>query len=61
MLNSELWINGCVGLKQEQVAELRILPRNGCFYAEYVYNRVATSSGIPRALAEGEVNFLSNC
>ncbi len=34
---SELWINGCVGIKPEQIAELRILPRNGCFYAEYVY------------------------
>ena len=34
---SELWINGCAGIKPERIAELRILPRNGCFYAEYVY------------------------
>ena len=34
---SELWINGCIGTKPERIAELRILPRNGCFYAEYVY------------------------
>ncbi len=31
---SELWINGCTGIKPEQIAQLRILPRNGCLYAE---------------------------
>ncbi len=34
---SELWINGCAGINPNQIAELRILPRNGFFYAEYVY------------------------
>ncbi len=34
---SEIWINGCHGIKSEQIVEVRILPRNGCFYAEYVY------------------------
>ena len=34
---SELWLNGCAGIKPEQIAQLRILPRNGCFYAEYIY------------------------
>ena len=34
---SELWINGCAGINPNQIAEVRILPRNGFFYAEYVY------------------------
>ncbi len=34
---SEQWKNGCAGIKPEGIAELRILPRNRCFYAEYVY------------------------
>ncbi|MGL5060761.1 MAG: RNA-guided endonuclease InsQ/TnpB family protein [Microcoleus sp.] len=33
----ELRINGPVGIKPEQIVELRILPRNNEFYAEYVY------------------------
>jgi transposase len=35
----ELWISGCVGIKPAQVIEVRILPRNGEFYAEYVYQQ----------------------
>ena len=34
---TQLWINGCYGIKPEQVVEVRIIPRNGCFYAEFVY------------------------
>ncbi|MBE9010570.1 transposase [Pseudanabaenaceae cyanobacterium LEGE 13415] len=34
---SELRINGAFGIKANQVVELRILPRNNEFYAEYVY------------------------
>ena len=34
---SELRINGAFGIKVDQIAELRILPRNNEFYAEYVY------------------------
>lgn len=33
----EVWINGCSGIKISQICEVRILPRNGEFYAEYVY------------------------
>jgi putative transposase len=33
----EIWINGCAGIKPSQVREVRILPRNGELYAEYVY------------------------
>ena len=32
-----LWIAGCTGIRPEQLAEVRILPRNGALYAEYVY------------------------
>lgn len=34
---AELWINGAFGICQDQIIELRILPRNQEFYAEYVY------------------------
>ena len=34
---SEIWLNGCHGIRSEQIVEVRILPRNGCFYVEYVY------------------------
>lgn len=37
----ELWIPGCVGIKPSQLIEVRILPRNGEFYAEYVYRSKA--------------------
>ena len=57
---SELWINGCVGLKQEQVAELRILPRNGCFYAEYVYKGIEYQAQVDPAQALGIDPGLSN-
>lgn len=33
----EIWINGCAGIKPEQICEVRILPRNNELYAEYVY------------------------
>ena len=50
---SELWINGCTGIKPEQIAELRILPRNGCFYAEYVYKGKDYQSQVDPAKALG--------
>jgi IS605 OrfB family transposase len=34
---AELWINGVFGIRPEQIVELRILPRNNEFYAEFVY------------------------
>jgi len=34
---TQIWINGAFGIKPEQIVELRILPRNNEFYAEYVY------------------------
>lgn len=34
---TELWINGCFGVRPEQLVELRILPKNNEFYTEYVY------------------------
>ena len=34
---SELRVNGTFGIRSEQIVELRILPRNNEFYAEYVY------------------------
>jgi putative transposase len=34
---SELRVNGAFGIKASQIVELRILPRNNEFYAEYVY------------------------
>jgi putative transposase len=43
----EIWINGCIGVKPEQICEVRILPRSDGFYAEYVYqygNAGASSS-----------------
>lgn len=33
----EIWINGCTGIKDNQIREVRILPRSDGFYAEYVY------------------------
>lgn len=33
-----VWIKGAWGIKVEQISEVRIIPRNGEFYAEYVYN-----------------------
>lgn len=33
----KIWINGCTGIKSEQVVEVRVLPKNQEFYAEYVY------------------------
>lgn len=35
----ELWIPGCAGIQPNQVIEVRILPRNGEFYAEYIYQQ----------------------
>lgn len=32
-----IWIKGAWGIRVEQISEVRILPRNGEFYAEYVY------------------------
>ncbi|MDX2097366.1 MAG: transposase [Leptolyngbyaceae cyanobacterium bins.59] len=34
---TELWIPGAWGIRPEQIVEVRILPRNNEFYAEYVY------------------------
>ncbi len=34
----DAWIKGGYGFKPDQIAELRILPRNRELYAEYVYN-----------------------
>lgn len=34
---AELRINGAYGIKPEQIVELRTIPRNNQFYAEYVY------------------------
>ncbi len=36
-IGKEVWINGCTGIRSEQIAEVRILPKNGELYAEYVY------------------------
>lgn len=33
----EIWINGCIGIGVSQIREVRIVPRNHEFYAEYVY------------------------
>ncbi|MFM7577458.1 MAG: RNA-guided endonuclease InsQ/TnpB family protein, partial [Microcystaceae cyanobacterium] len=33
----EVWINGCYGIKPEQIKEVRILPKNQELYVEYVY------------------------
>ncbi len=57
---SELWINGCVGIKPEQIAQLRILPRNGCFYAEYVYKGQDFRSNVDSAKALGIDPGLNN-
>jgi len=34
---TDLWINGVFGIESDQIVELRILPRNNEFYAEFVY------------------------
>jgi putative transposase len=47
------WINGCVGIHPDQIAEVRILPRNGELYAEYVYQyepKLATGLDFSKAL-----------
>lgn len=33
----EIWINGCTGIKPQQVVEVRILPKNSELSVEYVY------------------------
>lgn len=33
----EIWINGATGFSPSQLVEVRILPRNNTWYAEYVY------------------------
>lgn len=33
----EVWINGCAGIQPDQISEVRILPKHGELYAEYVY------------------------
>lgn len=33
----EIWINGATGFKPNELVEVRILPRNNTWYAEYVY------------------------
>ena len=38
----ELFIPAPTGIKPEQILELSIIPRNGCFYAAYVYKIVPT-------------------
>lgn len=35
----EIWVNGCKGIDINQICEVRILPRNGELYIEYVYWR----------------------
>ena len=37
---SELFIPAPTGIRPEQIVELSIIPRNGCFYAAYVYKSV---------------------
>ncbi|WP_013320715.1 RNA-guided endonuclease InsQ/TnpB family protein [Gloeothece verrucosa] len=34
---TEIWINGCTGITIEQIAEVRIIPKNQSLYVEYVY------------------------
>ncbi len=43
---TQILINGCYGIKSEQIAEVRILPRNGVFYAEFVYKAKAYQADI---------------
>lgn len=37
LTKSEIKINGAYGISHEQIVELRIIPKNNEFYAEYVY------------------------
>ena len=57
---SEIWINGCHGIRSEQIVEVRILPRNGCFYAEYVYKGQDFQSDVDPAKALGIDPGLNN-
>lgn len=54
---SELRINGAYGIRPEQIVELRIIPRNNEFYAEYVYKHgnagASCSLGLSPKLALG--------
>ena len=52
---SELWLNGCYGIRPEQIVELRILPRNNEFYAEYVYKHGNEGTTCELALAPGHL------
>lgn len=48
-----IWINGCIGIHPNQISEVRILPRNGEIYAEYVYQyepKLATGLDFSKAL-----------
>ena len=42
-----------INLKFEEIRELRILPRNRCFYAEFVYNLTSTEAGLNPSNALG--------
>jgi putative transposase len=48
-----IWINGCVGIHPDQIAEVRILPRNGELYAEYVYQYKPRATGLDFSKALG--------
>jgi hypothetical protein len=43
-----------------KIKELRILPRNGCFYAEFVYNLEAYSPDLDYTLALGIDHGIDN-
>ncbi len=57
---SEIWLNGCHGIRWEQIVEVRILPRNGCFYAEYVYKGQDYKSDVDPTSALGIDPGLNN-
>lgn len=42
----DLWIPGCAGIHPSQIIEVRILPRNGAFYAEYIYQQSAYQADV---------------
>jgi len=57
---TEIWINGCTGVSVQQIAEVRILPRNGELYGEYVYKKEPRAAQVDPTQALGIDPGLNN-
>jgi IS605 OrfB family transposase len=57
---SEFFLPLPSNLKWETIKEVRILPRNGCFYAEFIYNQNLENQSLDQAKALGIDSGLNN-